>query len=122
MAIEGATRVVQVVDGRSGLLPLDAELAQMLRRAGKPPLIVVNKADSAKQASFAAPFYEIGSEVFPVSAEHGFGIDALWQAATVNAPDLTAGNTFQAIALCRQSFNGLIPPTPCGTNLGCTAP
>jgi len=86
VAIEGATRVVQVVDGRSGLLPLDAELAQMLRRAGKPPVIVVNKADSAKQASFAAPFYEIGSEVFPVSAEHGFGIDALLDALTQGLP------------------------------------
>jgi GTPase len=82
VAIEGATRVVQVVDGRAGVLPLDAELAQLLRRAGKPPVIAVNKADSARQADLAAQFYELGDEVFPVSAEHGFGIDALLDALT----------------------------------------
>src|SRR5690348_14738185 len=54
VAIENAARVVQVVDGRAGLLPLDAELAQLLRRAGKPPVIAVNKADSPNQADLAA--------------------------------------------------------------------
>ncbi len=76
-AIETAARVVQVVDGRTGPLPIDAELAQLLRRAGKPPVIAVNKVDSPKQADLAAEFYELGEEVFPVSAEHGFGVDAL---------------------------------------------
>jgi GTPase len=77
-AIEKAARVVQVVDGRTGPLPIDAELAQLLRRAGKPPVIAVNKVDSPKQADLAAAqFYELGEEVFPVSAEHGFGVDAL---------------------------------------------
>ena len=85
-AIENATRVVQVVDGRAGALPLDAELAQLLRRAGKPPVIAVNKVDSPKQAELAAQFYELGNEVFPVSAEHGFGVDALLDALTQNLP------------------------------------
>ncbi|HTS13357.1 MAG TPA: ribosome biogenesis GTPase Der [Candidatus Limnocylindrales bacterium] len=82
VAIEAATRVVQVVDGRSGPLPLDADLAQLLRRAGKPPVIAVNKVDSAKQSDLAAQFYELGDEVFPISAEHGFGIDSLLDALT----------------------------------------
>ena len=77
VAIENASHVVQVVDGRAGLLPLDLELAQLLRRAGKPPVIAVNKIDSPKQADLAAQFYELGDEVYPVSAEHGFGIDAM---------------------------------------------
>jgi GTP-binding protein len=77
VAIENASHVVQVVDGRSGPLPLDLELAQLLRRAGKPPVIAVNKIDSLKQADLAAQFYELGDEVYPVSAEHGFGIDAM---------------------------------------------
>ena len=46
VAIENATRVVQVVDGRAGPMPLDQELAQLLRRAGKPPVIAVNKVDT----------------------------------------------------------------------------
>jgi GTPase len=82
VAIENATHVVQVVDGRAGPVPLDAELAQLLRRAGKPPVLAVNKVDSPQHVSLTAPFYEIGSEVFPVSAEHGFGIDTLLDALT----------------------------------------
>ena len=82
VAIENATRVVQVVDGRAGPLPLDAELAQLLRRAGKPPVIAVNKVDSAKQADLAAQFYELGTEIFGISAEHGYGVDALLDSLT----------------------------------------
>jgi len=85
-AIENAARVVQVVDGRSGPVPLDRELAQLLRRAGKPPVIAVNKVDSPKQAELAAEFYELGDEVFPISAEHGFGVDQLLDALTQNLP------------------------------------
>jgi GTPase len=85
-AIEDAARVVQVVDGRAGPLPLDRELAQLLRRAGKPPMIAVNKVDSVKQAQLAAEFYALGDQVFPVSAEHGFGVDALLDALTRDLP------------------------------------
>jgi len=86
VAIAKAACVVQVVDGRSGLIPLDAELAQLLRRAGKTPVIAVNKVDSPKHTELVAPFYELGSEVFPVSAEHGFGVDALLDAITRDMP------------------------------------
>src|ERR1700691_4444237 len=82
VAIENATRVVQVVDGREGPVPLDAELAQLLRRAGKPPVLAVNKVDSPKQTELAAQFYELGDEIFPISAEHGFGIDTMLDALT----------------------------------------
>jgi GTPase len=87
VAIENATRVVQIVDGRAGPLPLDAELSQLLRRAGKPPVLAVNKVDSAKQAELAAQFYELGDEIFPISAEHGYGVDALLDALTEDFPE-----------------------------------
>jgi GTP-binding protein len=87
-AIDNATRVVQVVDGRAGPMPLDAELAQLLRRAGKPPVLAVNKVDSAKQTEMAAQFYELGDEIFPISSEHGFGVDVLLDALT---QDFAAG-------------------------------
>jgi len=92
-AIENATRTVQVVDGRAGPLPIDAELARLLRQAGKPPVIAVNKVDSPKQVELAAQFYELGNEVFPVSAEHGFGVDALLDRLT---RDLPRGESLQA--------------------------
>jgi GTPase len=86
LAIANATRVVQVVDGRTGPLPLDADLSRLLRRAGKPPVIAVNKIDHPQQAGAAAQFYTLGDEIFPVSAEHGFGIDSMLDALTAEFP------------------------------------
>jgi GTPase len=77
VAIENAAYVVQVVDARVGLIPLDLELAQVLRRAGKPPIIAANKVDTPQQAPLAAPFYELSDRVYPISAEGGFGLDEL---------------------------------------------
>jgi GTPase len=86
VAIENATRVVQVVDGRIGPTPLDEELSLLLRRAGKPPVLAVNKIDMPKQAELAAQFYELGDEIFPISSEHGFGLDTLLDFLTENFP------------------------------------
>ncbi len=86
VAIKNATRVVQVVDGRTGPTPLDEELALLLRRAGKPPVLAVNKIDMPKQAELAAQFYEMGDEIFPISSEHGFGLDTLLDSLTENFP------------------------------------
>jgi GTPase len=86
VAIENATRVVQVVDGRTGPTPLDEELSLLLRRAGKPPVLAVNKIDMPKQAELAAQFYEWGDEIFPISSEHGFGLDTLLDFLTENFP------------------------------------
>ncbi len=77
VAIQNASRVVLVVDARAGVMPLDLELAQLLRREGKPPVIAANKVDTPQHAGLAAAFYELGKEVFPVSAEHGLGLDEL---------------------------------------------
>jgi GTPase len=86
VAIENATSVVQVVDGRTGPTPLDEELSLLLRRAGKPPVLAVNKIDMPKQAELAAQFYELGDEIFPISSEHGFGLDTLLDFLTENFP------------------------------------
>jgi GTP-binding protein len=69
--------LVLVVDARAGATPLDLELARNLRRTGKPFFIAANKVDSLRQQDLAAQFYEIGADIFPVSAEHGLGVDAL---------------------------------------------
>jgi len=82
VAIEGASQLLLVVDVRAGLTPLDSELARLLRRTGKPLAILANKVDTQMQESLAAPFYEISNDVFPVSAEHGYGFDTLLEAIT----------------------------------------
>jgi GTP-binding protein len=82
VAIEGASQLLLVVDVRAGLTPLDSELARLLRRTGKPLAILANKVDTQMQESLAAPFYELSNDVFPVSAEHGYGFDNLLEAIT----------------------------------------
>ncbi len=78
-----AALVILVVDGRAGATPLDEQLLPMLRRAGKPVWVAVNKIDTPGLESFAAPFYDFGMEpVFPVSAEHGNGVADLLDAIT----------------------------------------
>src|ERR1700719_4459040 len=82
VAIEGASQLLLVVDVRAGLPPLDAELARLLRRTGKPLAILANKVDTQMQESLAAPFYGLSNDVFPVSAEHGYGFDTMLEAIT----------------------------------------
>lgn len=78
MAIEEATHLVLVVDGRVGVTSMDEELAQLLRRAGKPLALAVNKVDAIELAPLAGEFHRLGiHDVFPVSAEHGLGVDDL---------------------------------------------
>ena len=73
-AIEEADLVVLVVDGRAGLGPGDSELADLLRRSGRPVLVVANKIDRAEDESTAAEVNALGlGEPLPVSAVHGLG-------------------------------------------------
>jgi GTPase len=81
-AIADATALVLVVDGRAGATPLDLELARRLRRTGKPFVVAVNKVDTLRHEDLANQFYEIGAEIFPLSAEHGLGVDTLLDALT----------------------------------------
>jgi GTP-binding protein len=86
VAIQDAAQLVLVVDARTGVTPLDAELARLLRRTGKPLLIAANKVDTGRQEALAAAFYELGTAVFPVSAEHGLGVDELLDEVTRSFP------------------------------------
>ena len=77
VAIKKAALLVLVVDSQAGLTPLDEELARLLRSTGKPFVLAVNKVDSALQEANAAPFHSLGVPVFPITAEHGTGVDDL---------------------------------------------
>jgi GTP-binding protein len=90
MAIHEAAHLILVVDGQTGVTALDQELANLLRRGRKPLSIAVNKIDSQSAAPLAAEFYRLGvPDLFPVSAEHGFGIDELLDHVTKEFPDWT---------------------------------
>ncbi|PWT91903.1 MAG: ribosome biogenesis GTPase Der [Proteobacteria bacterium] len=77
LAIEKASLLVLVVDSQAGPTPLDADLARLLRGTGKPFFVAVNKVDAPRQEVNAAAFHELGAPVFPITAEHGTGVDDL---------------------------------------------
>ena len=81
VAIEKAALLVLVVDSQAGITPLDEELARLLRETGKPFFVAVNKVDSPLQEANAGVFHEFGAPVFPITAEHGTGVDDLLDAA-----------------------------------------
>jgi GTPase len=63
-----------VVDARAGLRPGDEELADLLRRSGKPVIVTANKCDSVGDLPLAAEFYGLGlGDPQPVSAAQGLG-------------------------------------------------
>ena len=77
-ALATASHVILLVDGRGEITGSDRDLAQMLKRLGKPVTVAVNKADPALKQDLTSDFYQLGiGDVFAVSAEHGTGIDAL---------------------------------------------
>jgi GTP-binding protein len=96
VAIAGATLLILVVDARAGLVPLDAELARRLRRTGKPLVVAANKVDTEGKTTLASAFYELGADVFPVSAEHGTGVDDLLDAVTKDFPQGKPAGASQA--------------------------
>ena len=81
LAIDEADLVLLIMDGMEGLQPADSEVAQLLRRSGKPVLALVNKVDHPTHLSRTADFYELGFDpVIGVSAEHGLGMGEVIEA------------------------------------------
>jgi GTP-binding protein len=78
LAIEEAQVIIFVVDGKSGLMSDDIEVAEMLRKSKKPVILVVNKIDNFEDISPVYDFYGLGlGEPFPVSASHAMNIGDL---------------------------------------------
>jgi GTP-binding protein len=89
-AVAEADVVVFVVDARGGLSAQDHDIANYLRRLGKPTVLAANKAEGMLEGAQLAEFYELGlGEVHPVSAAHGQGIRSLIDVAfePLNLPE-----------------------------------
>ena len=81
VALEEADAIIMVVDGRSELTATDLDVARLLIRGGKPLFLAVNKIDSDKQPSLIDEFHRLDiRKIFPVSAEHGRGVDDVLEA------------------------------------------
>ena len=77
-AVVEADVVVFIVDGRQGLTPHDKTITDFLRKAGRPVMLVVNKAEGMKYTSVTADFYELGlGDPYVISAAHGDGVPDL---------------------------------------------
>jgi GTP-binding protein len=77
-AIADADLLVLVVDGRAGVVPGDEQIAEVVRRAGKPAILAVNKMDDRRAATGVLDAHRLGFEpVYAISAEHSEGIGDL---------------------------------------------
>lgn len=78
MAIEEADLILFMVDAASGITAADQEVAQILREAEQPVLLVANKADNRNRELNTTEFYTLGlGDPIPVSAHHATGLDDL---------------------------------------------
>jgi GTPase len=80
-AIAESAAVLFVFDARVGVTPLDARFADLLRRSGKPVILVANKSESSASEAGVLDAWSLAlGEPLPVSAEHGQGMSDLYRA------------------------------------------
>ncbi|HEX8309975.1 MAG TPA: ribosome biogenesis GTPase Der [Chthoniobacteraceae bacterium] len=98
IALATSDLLLFVVDGQEGMHPIDIELARQLRKIEKPLILVVNKIDHDKHASYPVEFTRLGfKNTVAISAEHDLGIGELVSrvhaalpAATISEEELAA--------------------------------
>jgi GTP-binding protein len=90
-AVTQADVVLFVVDARAGVMPADRAFADVVRKAGKPAILVANKSEGRAGADGALEAYGLGlGDPVAVSAEHGEGLADLYDALRAALPEATA--------------------------------
>ncbi|MGA2368834.1 MAG: ribosome biogenesis GTPase Der [Dehalococcoidia bacterium] len=90
-AIAESDAIIFVVDVRDGLIAADREIADILRKLGKPVILAANKAETEKLRESSAEFYQLGmGDPLPVSGHHGKGINELLEALVKVLPPAEA--------------------------------
>ncbi len=101
-ALDEADVIVFVTDAREGLTSTDRDVANKLRRLGRPILLVANKVDGPKQEPFVNELYALGlGDVLAVSATHGRGTGELLDQVLELLPDAPEVNVLDAEAEAR---------------------
>jgi len=86
-AVADSQVVLMVVDARAGITPFDEHFAALLRKSRRPVVLVANKCEGAGTTGALLEAYRLGlGEPVPISAEHGEGMDGLYQALVGFAP------------------------------------
>jgi GTP-binding protein len=106
MQAQTATAMVQadailfLVDARAGATPADNAFANLVRKSGKPAILVANKSEGRAGQAGALEAYALGlGEPIAISAEHGEGLSALYEALRQALPDMTAEPEPESLAV-----------------------
>jgi len=96
-ALADADFVLFVIDARAGLLPDDRAFADLVRKAGKPALVIANKSEGRAGEAGAYEAFGLGlGEPLQVSAEHAEGMSDLYAAIRAAMPVPAAPTTDEA--------------------------
>jgi GTP-binding protein len=91
MAVHEADLVFFVIDAREGITPVDRKFAEKIRKFGKPVRVVANKAEARMAEAGVLESYSLGfGEPLPVSAEHGEGMESLYDVIAPLVPETEA--------------------------------
>jgi len=98
IAVEECTVILFMVDIRAGVLDLDKEFAEVLRRHKKPVIMIANKADMPDMDVYAAEFYSLGmGDIFPISSQTGHGTGELLEEVIKYFPEAEVENPYEGI-------------------------
>jgi len=90
-AISTADAVLFLIDARAGTMPADRAFADLVRKSGKPAILIANKSEGSAGEAGVLEAYELGlGEPIAISAEHGEGLADLYAGLRAALPDATA--------------------------------
>ena len=96
-AIDDADAIILLLDGKEGISPFDTDIIAILRQSVKPVFYAVNKIDGPEQEIQIADFYSLGlDKLYPISAEHRYGVTDLFDDVVSSLPDLKDGADSEA--------------------------
>lgn len=99
-AIDEADAVIFLTDVTTGITPADDDVAEVLRKCGKPVALGVNKVDSGKREFQTPEFYRLGlGEPLPVSAHHNQGIGDLLDTVLDGLPEASSPPPVEGVGL-----------------------
>jgi GTP-binding protein len=89
-AIDTADAIFFMIDGRTGPIPVDRSFAELVRRSGKPSILIANKSEGRAAKADQYEGFTLGlGEPIPISAEHGEGLSDLYDALCAALPEHT---------------------------------
>ena len=90
MAVASADAILFLIDARAGLTPTDRAFADLVRKSGKPIIVVANKSEARSAAAGGNEAFALGlGEPVAISAEHGEGLADLYEALRLALPEQT---------------------------------